>query len=82
MDASDNFYLAANVAPEEGAIKSMGAEELREAYEKINLKVRGAGAEDKNRGGGGWEIAAILLVLMLLCWIGDNYLGYRISSKC
>lgn len=82
MDASDNFYLAANVAPEEGAIKSMGAEELREAYEKINLKVCGAGAEEKNRGGGGWEFSAALLALMLLCWIGDNYLGYRISSKC
>lgn len=82
MDATDNFYLAANVAPEEGAIKSLGAEELREAYEKMNVKVRGVGAEDKNRSGGGWEIAAILLVVMLLCWIGDNYLGYRISSKC
>ena len=58
-----------------------GCEELREAYEKLNVKIHGTGVDEQKKGGG-LDLAALLLVVMLLCWIGDNYLGYRISSKC
>lgn len=81
VDSADHFYMAANVAADEGKIKSMGAEELREAYEKLNVKIHGTGVDEQKKGGG-LDLAALLLVVMLLCWIGDNYLGYRISSKC
>ena len=82
-DSSDRTLLAVNVNPEEGQIAQLGVDEIKALFPDTELNVIGAGgdADEQVGGGGGAELATLLLILVLLCWIGENYLGYRISKR-
>ena len=82
-DSSDRTLLAVNVNPQEGQIAQLGIDEIKALFPDTELNVIRAGGDSEEGvgGGGGAELATLLLLLVLLCWIGENYLGYRISKR-
>lgn len=80
-DDEDRFSVAANIEPREGMIACLTPQELHTIYNPLGVTVVGAQGSDEDDLGSGLEFAALLLILMLLCWIGENLLAYRISKR-
>ena len=80
-DAEDRSLIAANVDTAEGAIRAMTPEELEAAYGKHGVRVRAEGRKGGFADAGAIELSALLLLLMALCWLGENLLACRISTR-
>ena len=83
-DSSDRTLLGVNMNVKEGNIVQMSVDALKSLFPDFELKIRGVSANDdeaSSGSGGGAELASLLLLLVLICWIGENYLGYRISKR-
>lgn len=84
-DAADKFYVASNVKTPEGHVEGVAPELLLQTYEPHGVKVAGAG-KDKDSAAlqtrAGWDLTVLFLLLALLCWAGENAVGYRITTQC
>lgn len=83
-DSSDSAIIAVNAPSAEGNIISTDPEALKTLIPEAQLSVINATQSeelDATFGSGNTELATLLLFLVLLCWIGENYLAHRISKR-
>lgn len=82
-DAGDVREFTVNVDNREGNISTMGAEELKKVYSPLGVTVDNSA--DLSAAFQGIKTAAdfstYCLLIVLLCWIGENLLAHRIARR-
>ncbi len=84
-DEADTFYVAANVNIAEGQVTGLSAQELAEVYAPLGIDVFGSAAQSGARSEArsfSADLTWLFLLLALLCLLGENFVGYRISTQC
>lgn len=84
-DEADTFYVAANVNIAEGQVAGLSAQELAEVYAPLGIDVFGSAAQSGARSEArsfSADLTWLFLLLALLCLLGENFVGYRISTQC
>ncbi|MCM8533261.1 MAG: hypothetical protein NE330_18980, partial [Lentisphaeraceae bacterium] len=79
---SNSRLISVNVDSTESQVTSMANDDLKTIYEPLGVKVTNKqGASTMTSSAAASEISTLLLILAILCWLGENFLSLMISRR-